>query len=104
MRLRLSDLLECRVYDRHGVDLGRVSDVRVVQDGAILAGVQARFRVDALLVGRGGVGERLGFIRGRVRGPWLLKVLFTRLERHAKYIAVADIADWNVDQRALRLA
>jgi hypothetical protein len=102
--VRLSDVLGCHVQDRDGRDLGRVSDIRVVQDGPIVDGVQAAFRAEALLVGHGGFAERLGYVRGHVRGPWLLKMLFTWLERHAVYIPVSDVATWNTDSQTIQLS
>ncbi|MCU1388667.1 MAG: hypothetical protein JWL72_2005 [Ilumatobacteraceae bacterium] len=101
--MRLSDLLDYSVLDSDGTDLGRVSDVRIVQDGPIVRGVQAAFRVDALVVGRGGLAERLGYVRARVQGPWLLRVLFTRLEQRAHIVEVDRIDHWDDDEAVIRL-
>ena len=101
--MRISDLLEYSVVSADGARLGRVSDVRVIQDGPLLAGIQAAFRIDALVVGRGGLAERLGYVRGRVEGPWALRLLFSRLERRAQVVAVTDIAGWDEDTRTIRL-
>jgi hypothetical protein len=100
--VRISDLLTYMVFSADGAHLGRVSDVRIVQDGPIV-GTQAAFRVDALVVGRGGLAERLGYIRGGVEGPWMLRALFGRLERRAQVVAVRDIARWDDDTRTLHL-
>jgi hypothetical protein len=94
--VRLSDLLRCTVHDQDGHELGRVTDVRIVQDGPIVAGLQAAFRVDALVVGRGGLADRLGYVRARVRGPWLLRALFTRLEQQAQIVAAQDVVSWDI--------
>jgi PRC-barrel domain protein len=101
--MRLSDVLGCEVVDRDGRRVGHVSDVRAVQDGPLI-GTQAAFRADALLVGRGGFAERLGYIRGRVRGPWILRQLFERLESRAVFIAVDAIEAWDIDSRIIRLS
>ena len=101
--VRVSDLLEYSVMSADGARLGKVSDVRVIQDGPLLRGVQAAFRVDALVVGRGGLAERLGYIRGRVQGPWLVRTLFSRLERRAEVVAVSDIARWDDDEHVIHL-
>lgn len=101
--MRLSDVIGCEVVDRDGQHVGHVSDVRAVQDGRII-GPQAAFRADALLVGRGGFAERLGFVRGRVRGPWILQQLFERLESRAVFIAVTDVAAWDIDSSIIRLS
>ena len=75
--MRLSELLGSDVFDHDGVDLGRVRDVRIVQDGPRL-GYRGGplFRVHGLIVGRGAIGERLGFGRGGIEGPWLFAKLF----------------------------
>jgi hypothetical protein len=101
--LRISDVLEYEVVDLAGERLGRVSDVRVVQDGPIVRGLQARFRVDALIVGRAGLAERLGYMRGRVDGPWILKALFSRIERLAHTVPIEAIDSWDDDKRTIRV-
>ena len=101
--MRLSDLLDYTVIDAGGHEIGGVSDLRIVQDGPVLRGVQAAFRVDALVVGKGGLAERLGYVRARVEGPWLLKVVFERLERRARIIAMIDIDRWDDDARRIHL-
>jgi len=101
--MRLSDLIGSEVVDVTGNSVGRISDVHLVQDGPVVDGLQARIRVDALLVGRGGWGERMGYVRGRARGPWLLGVLFRWIERHAQLIASDDVADWDLDKGTVRL-
>jgi hypothetical protein len=83
--VRISDLLNRAVVDAAGTELGRVHDVRLVQDGPLLEGVQAAFRLDGLVVGGGTLGIRLGYHRNQVRGPAPLRALFTRLERRAHY-------------------
>ena len=83
--MRLSDLLHSEAVDDAGRSYGSVDDVRLVQDGPLLGAFSA-FRVEGLVVGRGALGVRLGFHRGRTQGPWPLKALFTRLESRAKYV------------------
>jgi len=100
--VRASDLLRYCVVEHDGTKVGTVTDLRVVQDGPI-RGTQASFRVEALVVGRAGIAERLGYIRSRVRGPWILKVLCTRLERRAHVVDVADIEEWDEEHGTLRL-
>jgi hypothetical protein len=101
--VRLSELLDREVVSADGRSLGKVRDVRLVQDGPILAGgTQAALRVDAVIVSRGWRGVRLGYLRGEVRGPWLLRTLFGRLERKAHAIALRDLV-WDDDEPRLRL-
>ncbi|MCU1393163.1 MAG: hypothetical protein JWM34_1591 [Ilumatobacteraceae bacterium] len=101
--MRLSDLLTYTVVDRDGSELGMVSDVRILQDGPLVRGVQAAFRVDALVVGRGGLAERLGYIRTRVEGPWLLRSIFARLERSVKIVPVSAIDRWDDDAKVVHV-
>jgi hypothetical protein len=100
--MRLSDLLHCRVVDADGRSLGSIDDVRLVQDGPVNAGFDAGLRVDGLVVGRGALGLRLGYHRADVQAPWLLRVLFTRLERRAHFVPFDDVATWGDDTVRLR--
>jgi hypothetical protein len=75
--MRLSDLLREDVFDAAGERVGRVRDVRIVQDGPNHGyGGDKLFRVHGLIVGRGAVGERLGYGRAGMRGPWLFMKIF----------------------------
>jgi hypothetical protein len=84
--MQISDMLGRAVVDRDGLDVGVVSDVRLVQDGPFIQGFGSALRVDALVVGQGGVGARLGFIRGGVKGPWPLRTLAGMLEGRARLV------------------
>jgi hypothetical protein len=101
--MRISDLLTSDVSDATGHSLGRVRDVRIVQDGPVTGGVQARFRVDALLVGKGTLGGRLGYYHGQVAGPWLLKALSRRATRKVRTIAMTDVDRWDDERRIVHL-
>lgn len=98
--MRLSELLDRPVVDAGGRRLGKVRDVRLVQDGPITGGTQAAMRVDAVVVSRGWRGVRLGYLRGEVRGPWLLRTIFGRLERAARTIPLRHLV-WDDDGGAL---
>lgn len=76
--MRLSDLLEAEVVDRNGERIGHVHDVRLIQDGPPLGTWGAALRIEGLVVGRGSIGTRLGITRPRMRGLWILKLLFAR--------------------------
>jgi hypothetical protein len=93
----LSELLNARVVDVDGKDLGLVEDVRLVQDGPLLLPFGAALRVTGVIVGRGALGIRLGYYRGGVQGPWLLRMIFERLERRARYVNWDDVANWDGD-------
>jgi hypothetical protein len=98
---RLSDLLDADVRSDDGRRLGPVRDVRLVQDGPIRQGLQAAFRVDALVVGGRSFPVRLGYFRGGIKGPLPLRWLFSRLEQRALLIAMEDVAEW--DESAERI-
>jgi hypothetical protein len=89
--MQISDLLGTKLIGRDGVVVGVIADVRLVQDGPFIEGFGNALRVDALVVGRGGAAVRLGFIRGGVRGPWLLRVLAGRLEARARLVRWSDV-------------
>jgi hypothetical protein len=101
--MRVSDLLECDVVDADGARVGQVRDVRLVMDGP-LRGALAQLRLDAVIVGGDAVAGRLGYLRGGVQGPALIKAIMTRLERRARVYATAQIERWDVDNRRLHLA
>jgi sporulation protein YlmC with PRC-barrel domain len=72
--MRLSELLGMEVTDSSGQRAGHVHDVRLVQDGPLTSGFDAAVRVHGLIVGRGGLANRLGYGRG-TRGPWFIRVI-----------------------------
>jgi hypothetical protein len=97
--VRLTDLLDAEVVDRSGRTIGRVHDVRLVQDGPPVGAVGASFRIEGLVVGGRTFGARLGFARANVRGPWILKLLFQRLhtdERLVLWPAVRAVTEGRV--------
>ena len=101
--MRISDLLASEVRKADGTPVGRVREVRVVQDGPIVNDLQAAFRVDALIVGRGSLGVRLGYHAGRIRGPWLLNVIFGRTKHRVHEISMDDVAHWDDTERIVQL-
>jgi sporulation protein YlmC with PRC-barrel domain len=72
--MRLSELLGKEVVDATGERAGHVHDVRLVQDGVVTSGYDAAIRVHGLIIGRGGLANRLGYGRG-TRGPWFLRAI-----------------------------
>ena len=89
--MRASDVLGARVVDVDGAYVGDVSDVRLVQDGPILGTWGAAFRVEGIVVSPRNTGSYLGYDRGTVRGPWLVKAIVTWLHRHAVYVPWEDV-------------
>ena len=100
--MRLGELLESRVVDVEGRDVGAVLDVRLVQDGPVLEGFGAGLRLDGLVVGAGSLAVRLGYHRHGVRGPFVLRALFTALERRARYVPWSDVVTCEGETVTLR--
>jgi sporulation protein YlmC with PRC-barrel domain len=97
--MRLTDLLDAEVVDRSGRTIGRVHDVRLVQDGPPVGAAGASFRIEGLVVGGTSLGARLGYARANVRGPWLLNALYQRLhadERLVPWPAVRGVTEGRV--------
>jgi sporulation protein YlmC with PRC-barrel domain len=84
--MRLTDLLGSHVVDRTGARVGRVHDVRMVQDGPPIGTFGAAPRLHALIAGSPAVGVRLGFGRSDVHGPWVVDAVFRRLHRDLRVI------------------
>jgi hypothetical protein len=84
----LSDLLGTAVVTADGESLGHVHDVLVVQDGPLGARGTAGLRLHALAVGSRSFGTRLGYAQGTVRGPWLLRTLFSKPPRLVPWEAI----------------
>jgi sporulation protein YlmC with PRC-barrel domain len=99
--MRASEVIRARVIDADGADLGKVEDVRVVQDGPYIEGFGAALRIDGLIVGKATLAARLGYDRSQVRGPALLKALFGALERRAHYVRWEDVEA--IEDRRVRL-
>lgn len=99
--MRASELLRARVVDAEGADLGRVEDLRLVQDGPYVDGFGAAIRVDGMIVGKTTLAVRLGYDRHQVRGPALLRATFGALERRAHYVRWEDVEA--VEDRRVRL-
>jgi sporulation protein YlmC with PRC-barrel domain len=76
--MRLSELLDSEVIDRNGERVGHVHDVRLIQDGPSIGAWGPALRLEAIAVGRSAIGKRLGVTSPRMKGPWILKVLFAR--------------------------
>ena len=93
--MRLGELLRSTVVDSQGERLGRVRDVRLVQDGPYIEGFGNALRVDGLIVGAASVVARLGYHRQKMNGPALLNALFMALGRRARYVRWEDVVCWD---------
>ena len=101
--MRISDLLDSEVRGADGTSFGQVREVRCVQDGPVREGVQAAWRIDALMIGAGAVGGRLGFHHGQVEGPWLLRALLGRAERKVRAVPISAVESWDDESRIVHL-
>ena len=90
--MRMGELLRSEVVAADGVSLGRVEDVRLVQDGPFVEGFGAALRLDALIVGRPAFPVRLGFHRHGVRGPAVLRWVFAAMERRGHRVPWSQVA------------
>jgi hypothetical protein len=88
--MRGHELLGLPVVDPSGRELGRVLDVRLVQDGPLL-GAFAALRVEGLVVGTRRATSRLGYDRYDAHGPWLVRVLVHRLLRGTGYLRWSEL-------------
>jgi sporulation protein YlmC with PRC-barrel domain len=93
--MRLSDLLSAEVLDERGRRIGHIHDVRMVKDGPIQDAFGAALRVKGFVVGRPGLGARLGLGRAEVRGPWILKAFFAwiRTDLYVEWERVRSIEE-----------
>jgi PRC-barrel domain len=94
--MRASDLLGKRVVDGRGRVLGRVIDLRCVQDGP-LRGVTCAPRVDSLIVSRRRVGSLLGYQRHEQQGPWAIRAIVRAVHRHVIVVPWASVAAHDTD-------
>jgi sporulation protein YlmC with PRC-barrel domain len=85
--MRLSQLLGSDVVTIGGAEIGTVHDVRLAQRGPIVGSFGAGLSIDALLVGPGSLGARLGYGQGHVRAPWVVASILVRRRAY-------DVVDW----------
>jgi hypothetical protein len=89
--MRLSDLLGSRVFDENGVEIGRVHEVRAVQDGPFQDAFGAALRIEGLIVGRGSMGTRLGLDRADSRSPALVRIIFEGVRGKRRFVPWSNI-------------
>jgi sporulation protein YlmC with PRC-barrel domain len=82
----IAELLEHRVVDADGREVGRVHDVRADDS-------DGQLRVTGLVTGPGAFAYRLGYATGRVRGPWLLTRMAAWLQTEVL------VVDWEQVER-----
>jgi hypothetical protein len=90
--VRLAELIGCRVFDCDGTHVGSVHDVRFIADGPPSAGPgKPSYRLAALIFGSTAVGNRLGYVRRQMKGPWPLPLLASRLARRSYVVDWEDV-------------
>jgi hypothetical protein len=100
--LRLSDLIGSEVFDSDGAAVGAVGDARLLLAGPAVGEVGVEMTLDALLVGLGSVGERLGFpLRRGPRRPLVLHRAFRTVASHARDVPWASVD--RLEPRAVHL-
>jgi sporulation protein YlmC with PRC-barrel domain len=101
--MQLNELLGQRVTDGTGDDIGRVADVRLVQDGPLLASMNRALRIDGLIIVQRRATRLLGYERHV--GPALLRWLIHRRLGNVWYLPwheIDRIADGRVTIRPSR--
>lgn len=90
--MRLSDLLRMDAVDATGRAIGSVDDVRLRIEGDEAGIGRARWIVDAVVVGRGALGRRLGYDNVTEQGPALVAALMQRVGRRARVLRWDQVA------------
>jgi sporulation protein YlmC with PRC-barrel domain len=96
--MRVSSLLGSDVVDERLRDCGVVLDVALVQDGRMLGTFGAALRTDGLILGRSGLGARLGYDRERVTSPAVIRTLLRHIHGAIQYVPWPDIRSIEPDR------
>ena len=99
--MRLADLIGSMVVDADDVEVGRVGDVWLTQDGPPVGMFGAALRVDTLVIGRFGLASRAGYERKDVRGPAPIAWYMHRRTAHRPVARWSDVAA--VEEGRIRL-
>ncbi|MFG1863830.1 hypothetical protein [Microbispora bryophytorum] len=103
--MRLAGLLGRTVRGPSGEVAGNTVDVRLVQDGPLLAEVQQAFRPAGLLIARRRAGRLFGYERGPgLWRPSLLGALVRRMHGEIRYAEWDQIESYDDEEITLRVA
>jgi hypothetical protein len=91
--MRAAELIGCHVYDAEGQHIGAVHDLHFT----VLAGPGGSrdCELSALECGGIGLGHRLGYGEGDMRGPWPFPALFRRLARQSLEVPWSAVTSCN---------
>lgn len=84
--MRGAELIGCRVVDPRGQDVGHVHDLVFRHEHPGDEDDAPRFELAGLECGKAGIGDRLGYTRDAMAGPWPLTVLFRWLGRRSLFV------------------
>src|SRR6185369_9962952 len=101
--MRLADLIDSRIVDADGRDIGPVGDVWLIQNGPPIGVFGAALTVDALVIGRFGLASRAGYEREGVRGPAPIAWYLRRRTAHRQVVPWSDVAALEEGRIRLRL-
>ncbi len=85
--VRLSELLGADVVDENGRDLGKIKDVRFRETAPVVPMTgQVSWEMVGLVVGGAGFAQRLGYLHGDVKGPWILLAVMRWIGRRGHFV------------------
>jgi hypothetical protein len=91
--MRAAELIGCQVYDADGQPIGTVHDLHFTV--RVWPGGGRDCELDALECGGIGLGHRLGYGEGDMRGPWPFPVLFRRLARRSLTVPWSAVTSYD---------
>ncbi len=101
LTIRVTALLDKKVVDVDGIEIGKSHDLFAVRDGPRV-GRTPSFRIYHLIGGAGAFGDHLGYERQDVIGPLPLRSFFSWLKRRAHGFDWKDIKQISRDEIVLR--
>jgi hypothetical protein len=103
--MRAADVLGAEVLGPDGMRLGKVLDIRLVQDGPML-GADCALRIEGFVVGKRWLASHLGYDRANVNGPALVNAVVQRLSKDNRFLPwddVAQLAPGHIESRVNEL-
>jgi hypothetical protein len=94
--IRMTAIIDKTVRDKNRTVIGKAHDVFGVRDGPVL-GNEPAYRIEHVIAGRGAFGDRFGYDRHDMKGPWPLAALFNWMKRGALGFRWPDIDSIDAD-------